>query len=592
MMAKSPLDLPPELLHHCLVFADPVDVVHFGTTCRAAYGHVSGSAALWKACFLAMFDPPAVTRTTTATIDATGSAASPGPGGSSTESYDYRQALQDRIYARQVLHAYSPILDLRSTLAILSIATSRTPPASRTASHPDSNESSSANAEWLARHFDFDENVQDLNERRASRRRAREWYSDEQLERYPDLHPDAYEVDELLCHVEALATPSARSYADAEERTRARNIVYRETNFQKASHWGPFVADRSRTVDWSKVRALAVVMIANLTEAEAMGWGDHDRSQLPKGWNSTRPGPVAGIGAHGGDGKNYDGSVQQSRDWAGVEETEFRGTYAFLDYRTFEHFNPEYRSTLQDESEAIGDIMRLKLRLLPEGELPYAPDRNRRDVGTGFDEVHSGEMEGESDEDGSEDQDFDLEEEADESASESEGSARRSDVEDRSDDKQGEHEEEPSPPTSDIPGDAEPKSSSSSTSPPEAGSSTSASTSARRTSSLRNTQPLSFIGTSEPLHFNGTFISSHSHTQPQTQRSIRGTVSMTPDHEVHWQFIIRYSGQDQWLMNGVQVGGPKSRFGILGTWSTADHDPAGPCGPFWYFPHFEGEKNG
>lgn len=236
-------------------------------------------------------------------------------------------------------------------------------------------------------------------------------------------------------------------------------------------------------------------------------------------------------------------------------------------------------------TEVIGEIMRLRLKLLPEGQLPYAPDRNSRDVGTGFDEVRlrqRGRDDDESDdEDESEDEDFALEDDSEDSTSEQ--SAQESEQTEE------EEEEEPSSTTPELLGvtGIEALKTSNPTSTAEAGSSTSSMSAAGGTSSpIKGNPPLSFIGTSD---FLGTFANSQPQIQNQTHRSIRGTVSMTPDNEVHWQYMIRYSGRDQWLMNGIQIGGPKSRYGVVGVWSTADHDPAGPCGPFWYFPHFEGE---
>lgn len=99
------------------------------------------------------------------------------------------------------------------------------------------------------------------------------------------------------------------------------------------------------------MKALQVVMGAGLLEAEAMGWGMGDDEEgnggagvVPRGWNSTRP-----------------GEVRVGRDWAGVEDGEWRGelrhwrristaaltrlhplaragTYQFLDYQGFAHY--------------------------------------------------------------------------------------------------------------------------------------------------------------------------------------------------------------------------------------------------------------
>ncbi|GAA5903550.1 hypothetical protein JCM8208_003622 [Rhodotorula glutinis] len=98
--------------------------------------------------------------------------------------------------------------------------------------------------------------------------------------------------------------------------------------------------------------------------------------------------------------------------------------------------------------------------------------------------------------------------------------------------------------------------------------------------------PLAFHGTSLPrLGFTGTFTNAPAHPRRASDRSIRGTVSLTPEGHVRWQYVIRYSGTDQWAMNGVQVGGPGSRYGVLGVWTSADRADEGPHGPFWYWPH-------
>lgn len=34
--------------------------------------------------------------------------------------------------------------------------------------------------------------------------------------------------------------------------------------------------------------------------------------------------------------------------------------------------------------------------------------------------------------------------------------------------------------------------------------------------------------------------------------------------------------------NGIQVGGVGSKYGVVGTWSTASHENLGPVGPFWF----------
>lgn len=41
--------------------------------------------------------------------------------------------------------------------------------------------------------------------------------------------------------------------------------------------------------------------------------------------------------------------------------------------------------------------------------------------------------------------------------------------------------------------------------------------------------------------------------------------------------------EERWAAEGIQIGGPCSARGVLGTWFDKDFDPEGPCGPtsFW-----------
>ena len=44
-----------------------------------------------------------------------------------------------------------------------------------------------------------------------------------------------------------------------------------------------------------------------------------------------------------------------------------------------------------------------------------------------------------------------------------------------------------------------------------------------------------------------------------------------------------YSGEERWRSEGVQVGGVRSKRGVVGTWFDKDYDVHGPVGPtaFW-----------
>ncbi|CAK9781645.1 hypothetical protein CC85DRAFT_324819 [Cutaneotrichosporon oleaginosum] len=59
-----------------------------------------------------------------------------------------------------------------------------------------------------------------------------------------------------------------------------------------------------------------------------------------------------------------------------------------------------------------------------------------------------------------------------------------------------------------------------------------------------------------------------------------GVVRLTPDDCVRWSFVIHYEGHDQWLMNGVQIGGVGSARGWCGFW---EEEQGIAHGPVWYW---------
>ncbi|TFK68962.1 hypothetical protein BDN72DRAFT_797050 [Pluteus cervinus] len=74
--------------------------------------------------------------------------------------------------------------------------------------------------------------------------------------------------------------------------------------------------------------------------------------------------------------------------------------------------------------------------------------------------------------------------------------------------------------------------------------------------------------------------------------TINGRVQMTPDNQVQWHFVSGEQGNAIWSSEGVQVGGIRSRFGVLGSWTTIFHDPDDPVGPFWLRKVSELEESG
>lgn len=199
------------------------------------------------------------------------------------------------------------------------------------------------------------------------------------------------------------------------------------------------------------------------------------------------------------------------------------------------------RSTLQGESEATGEAMSLKLKLLPVGEEHSTNLAGRRGrVFADDDESDANSDDAYEEEDGEEDRGHRSE---DSQNGNFEGDGSDLDPHELLD---------------------EPKSSPSNDQKP-------------------SPHPLS--AKYPPLSFAGAFVNVPITGQPplrdvQDSRTIRGKVSITPDGHVHWTYVIRYSGIDQWLMNGVSIGGIGSRYGVVGCWSTVDHDRAGPNGEF------------
>ncbi|KAJ8079994.1 hypothetical protein PM082_016820 [Marasmius tenuissimus] len=53
------------------------------------------------------------------------------------------------------------------------------------------------------------------------------------------------------------------------------------------------------------------------------------------------------------------------------------------------------------------------------------------------------------------------------------------------------------------------------------------------------------------------------------------------DLVVRWHFVSGETGNPIWSGEGVQVGGIRSAYGILGAWTTIFHDEEDPVGPFW-----------
>ncbi|KAI0704395.1 hypothetical protein C8T65DRAFT_653863 [Cerioporus squamosus] len=70
---------------------------------------------------------------------------------------------------------------------------------------------------------------------------------------------------------------------------------------------------------------------------------------------------------------------------------------------------------------------------------------------------------------------------------------------------------------------------------------------------------------------------------PGRPRKMHGTVSIIADGSVRWTLYSTVEGgnADEWVSEGIQVGGVASAMGILGMWTGAQHERMDPLGPCW-----------
>ncbi|EEB96972.1 hypothetical protein MPER_03802, partial [Moniliophthora perniciosa FA553] len=51
-----------------------------------------------------------------------------------------------------------------------------------------------------------------------------------------------------------------------------------------------------------------------------------------------------------------------------------------------------------------------------------------------------------------------------------------------------------------------------------------------------------------------------------------GSVRLTDDDQIRWHFVSGELGNPIWSGEGIQVGGVRSAYGVLGAWTTIFHD--------------------
>ncbi|GAA5853787.1 hypothetical protein JCM8547_007449 [Rhodosporidiobolus lusitaniae] len=675
--------LPPEIGVHALAFAGPASCARFSRCSRAAKLLVD-SAALWRELHRNLYDPHPKARSASASSPQTSRASSADPSSSQQSAssgdtassavavtYDHRFQVQCRTRTITLLKNLAesaipiPAKQLELVLSTLvDLAQSRSPYS------PTSHSLDSLNEFLLEQHLPLTAPTLLALHPTFSRSSLRSLRSQSKQPAFSAELLARSRIAQLAAHLHVLSTPSLLALSSPSIRTAAREIVYEKLNASRMAAWGPFMNDGSGRIDWRKVEALALVMTSNMSDAEDLGWGSEEgdeheggRTVVPRGWKMTRP-ESARVRTD-----------KDGRDWAGIESQEWRGTYAFLHFPVWHHYNfhrsPHYAPSLAEEHEAVGDCMALSLKLLPEGEWPAeidGPDLSHEafDAQLAADDEQDGDfvLDGEvSDTSASSDSEGDAYFTTTSAAGPSRTSPRRnstgsndaaagpsastststepthsqpavaagrylpvtipgtsrtsttpvpasSDEEDAASNGSttspyegfdGPGPLSPGPPLPEgwtaPPFDTTFKPSSLSSAPqPSSSSQPSTSSSPSAASSSSTAYPkLAFTGTSHRLAFAGTFLSSTSTSasaqttatsQFGSDRTIRGTVERANDGSgaVRWNFLIRYSGVDQWQLSGVQVS-VGSRMGVLGVWSAADRAPEGPCGPFWYWPH-------
>ena len=66
--------------------------------------------------------------------------------------------------------------------------------------------------------------------------------------------------------------------------------------------------------------------------------------------------------------------------------------------------------------------------------------------------------------------------------------------------------------------------------------------------------------------FRGVSRSLHSSWDPNANSAIRGTVRQTKEGQIRWTTWSIFHGEERWRSEGIQVGGIRSKRGILGNW--------------------------
>ncbi|KAJ3557182.1 hypothetical protein NM688_g1607 [Phlebia brevispora] len=66
----------------------------------------------------------------------------------------------------------------------------------------------------------------------------------------------------------------------------------------------------------------------------------------------------------------------------------------------------------------------------------------------------------------------------------------------------------------------------------------------------------------------------------ENQSYVQGWVKLIAEDQIRWHFESGQPGELVWSSEGIQIGSVRSSYGVLGAWTTVQHDRGDPVGPF------------
>ncbi|KAJ3918631.1 hypothetical protein F5877DRAFT_78841 [Lentinula edodes] len=267
------LSIPPEIIHHILVFCQPTDVATFAKVCRISFDLVySGNDQfLWRELFLNNYDDPRKSIQTLVVDKA------------SAEPFNWKDVLQRRTEAELIARRAQNVEshERRRALETFVTAALQALPAIK---NSEEKEQPSSNLQWLDRvlretHMLSQPILQTDSDSETIQLRSR-------LRAYVSLTHDPSDEEESTKVVAA-------------RRIESRCFVYDIRNYKPITHWGPFLANGF--VNWQHIEHLGNVVLTNLRE-------------LPGSWATTVP----SLGLENTQAFSAPGPCSDI-DWAGVE---------------------------------------------------------------------------------------------------------------------------------------------------------------------------------------------------------------------------------------------------------------------------------